>query len=449
MTTTGLGPAVAPGAAPLRGELSGTIRQLPTHRRLVSQAEQTKLNIALPLDAIIVPASRPARNLEQAITLARATSSELLILCSRQVQPAEVQQLLAERSFDNAIVVNLPDGYRHELLDFPALASIERDLPKACFSYSTDLSTKRNVGLILARMLGWQRIFFLDDDIRDITYPDLQSTVSMLGSFPAVGMRVTDYPDNSVVCHAHRVTGASQDVFVTGAALAVDCHADIGFFPDVYNEDWLFFFDDASHGRLATSGLEVTQLRYEPFADPQRAAWQEFGDVLAEGLYGLLHLGKGAQDANRDYWAQFLKARQSFLEAITERSHLADVDVQEQMVLSVKSALSCSAGIKPELCERYIRAWRQDLAGWRRRIARLSTTMALGEALEELRLLPATDRHPAWPVQHRPGATAGNGVRGPVMLPWSGTFRELAERAGGPGHDPAKEPVLTSDYYQG
>ena len=449
MTAADLDLSLAPGTEPAGRPAEG-IRQHDTHRALVDQAGPRDVPLAgQALDAIIVPASRPAANLDQAVTLARAASCRLLILCSHGVRPREVQELLRERSFRQAIVIDLPDGYHHPLLDFPALRSVRRDLPDACSSYVTDLSTKRNVGLLLARMLGWRRIFFLDDDIRDITYPDLQSTVSMLGSFPAVGMRVTDYPDNSVVCHAHRVTGASQDVFVTGAALAVACHADIGFFPDVYNEDWLFFFDDASSGRLATSGLEVTQLRYEPFADPQRAAWQEFGDVLAEGLYGLLHLGKGAQDANRDYWAQFLKARQSFLEAITERSHLADVDVQEQMVLSVKSALSCSAGIKPELCERYIRAWRQDLAGWRRRIARLSTTMALGEALEELRLSPAADRHPAWPVQHRPGATAGNGVRGPVMLPWSGTFRELAERAGGPGHDPVKEPVLTSDYYQG
>ena len=108
---------------------------------------------------------------------------------------------------------------------------------------------KRNIGLVLAKMLGWRRIFFLDDDIRDITYPDLQRTVDMLGSFSAAGMWVTEFPDNSIVCHANRVTGGSQDVFVSGAALAVDCESDIGFFPDIYNEDWLFFFDAASKGR--------------------------------------------------------------------------------------------------------------------------------------------------------------------------------------------------------
>ena len=50
-------------------------------------------------------------------------------------------------------------------------------------------------------------------------------------------MRVSNFPDNSAVCHAHRGTGGLQDVFVTGAALAVDCQENIGFFPDIYNED--------------------------------------------------------------------------------------------------------------------------------------------------------------------------------------------------------------------
>jgi hypothetical protein len=150
------------------GECVDAVRQLGTHRKLVSQTEQRELNTELSLDAIIVPASRPARNLEQAITLARALRCALLVLCSHHVEPAEVHQLLAERSFNDAIVVELPYNYGHELFDFRALASIRDDLPAACSYYVTDLSMKRNLGFILARMQGWQHIFFLDDDIRDI-----------------------------------------------------------------------------------------------------------------------------------------------------------------------------------------------------------------------------------------------------------------------------------------
>jgi len=35
-------------------------------------------------------------------------------------------------------------------------------------------------------------------------------------------MRVTDFPDNSVVCHAHHQTEASRDVFVSGSVPAVN-----------------------------------------------------------------------------------------------------------------------------------------------------------------------------------------------------------------------------------
>lgn len=389
MITTG--PSFSGGkAASEKSELAEPIRQLDSHRNLVSQAKQGELDTRLTIDAIIVPASRPANNLEQAVTLARAMGCALLILCSRLAQPADVRQLLHERSFDDAIVVNLPDKHRHELLEFSALESIRNRLPEACSSYVTDLSTKRNVGLLIARMLGWQRIFFLDDDIRDIRDPDLQDMVSMLGSFPAAGMRVSTFPDNSVACHAHRMTGGLQDVFISGAALAVDCHKSTGFFPNMYNEDWLFFYDTVAYGRLGSSERKVTQLRYDPFADPQRAAWQEFGDVLAEGLYALLDYGQDWRYATDEYWVQFLDARRSFLAAIARRVGTADPEIRERLMLSVELALKCSYEIGPGFLERYVLLWRQDLRQWQQRIAGIRK-MPLEAALKELGLAEPPD----------------------------------------------------------
>jgi hypothetical protein len=367
-------------------ELAGSVRQLGTHCKLVSQTEQREPGPELKLDAIIVPASRPAQNLEHAVALARIMRCTLLILCSRRVTPAEVRQLLAQRSFNEAIVVDLPDDYRHELLEFPALASIKDDLPTACSYRVTDLSAKRNLGLILARMLGWRRIFFLDDDIRDVSPADVHSTVSMLGSYPTAGMRVTDYPDNSVVCHAHRMTGGMQDVFVTGAALAVDCQQSSGFFPDIYNEDWLFFYDAASAGQLGSSQREVTQLRYNPFADPRRAAWQEFGDVLAEGLYSMLEIGMSMKHATSEYWSYFLDARRRFFDAIVRRSDMAIPEVREELLCSVEAARECSAEISPELFERYILLWQQDLRDWGQRVTALRQMPSVDAALQALDL---------------------------------------------------------------
>jgi hypothetical protein len=368
------------------------IRQLPTHGGLVRRTEQWRAGARLPLDAVIVPASRPAWNLDQAITLARASHCTLLILCSHRAKPAEVHELLADRSFNDAIVVDLPAGYGHELFDFHALESTKDDLPAACFHYTSDLSMKRNVGLVLARMLGWRRIFFLDDDIRDINASDVHGTVTMLGSCRTAGMRVANFPDNSVACHAYRMTGGLQDVFVTGAALAIDCQQKIGFFPNIYNEDWLFFYDDAAHGQLGRSGRIVTQLRYDPFDDARRAAWQEFGDVLAEGLYALLDRGRGLKHATRDYWCDFLYARQIFLQTTIERSGMADPDIRERLLHSVGSAQKCSVGISPEVLERYIWLWRRDRHEWGQRLARVSQMPSPDAALRALGLARSTGR---------------------------------------------------------
>jgi hypothetical protein len=378
------------------------IRQLATHRDLVSRTGQWRAGARLPLDAVIVPASRPAWNLDQAITLARASHCALLILCSHRAKPAEVHELLAERSFNDAIVADLPAGYGHEMFDFQALESIKEDLPAACSYYASDLSMKRNIGLVMARRLGWRRIFFLDDDIRDINAPDVHENVAMLGLCRTAGLRVTNFPDNSVACHAHRMTRGRQDVFVTGAALAVDCQQKFGFFPNIYNEDWLFFYDDAARGRLGSSGHEVTQLRYDPFDDVRRAEWQEFGDVLAEGLYALLGRGLGFKHATREYWYDFLYARQIFIDKIIERSGMAEPEIKERLLLSVGRAQKCSIGIFPQVLERYIRLWRRDLHDWEQRLARVSQMRSPDEALRALGLARSTERRSAGLAFHYP-----------------------------------------------
>jgi hypothetical protein len=392
------------------------VRQHETHRELVGRlARPSAAGSAGNLDAIIVPASRPAVNLDHAVTLARAAGCFLVVLCSHEARPDEVEDFLARRSFHKAIVIDLPSGYAHPLLQFAT--SAPKNQPAACAKYVTDLSTKRNIGLLLARMVGWERIFYLDDDIRDISYPDLSVTVSMLEKFHSAGMQVVEFPDNSIVCHAHRETGAFQDVFVTGSALAVHAANVTGFFPDVYNEDWLFFYRDASLGKLGASGLPATQLVYDPFKDSARAEWQEFGDVLAEGLYGLLHQGKGTGHATSDYWAEFLTERQNFLLAIIDRADLAEPRMQESIRAVVQEALKCSAAIEAAEYERYVELWQGDLRDWEQRIVGLPVELSVEKALKELDLALWADGG------GRPGGPArrtGTSLRdrpGPVPFP--------------------------------
>lgn len=368
---------------------SADIRQHNSHKELLEPTESpVSPYSARTLDAIIVPASRPARNLSHAVRLARATNTRLVVLCSRNAHSQEVYRLLSREPFPRALVIDLPSQYHHPWLEFETSRLESLGLPEACTARSTDLSMKRNIGLLLARMLGWEGVFFMDDDIRAIVPAELRRMVSMLGRYNSVGIRVTDFPDNSVVCHAHRETKMFQDVLVSGSALAVDCTGPIGFFPDVYNEDWLFFFNDAAERRLASSALNAKQLRYDPFEDPRRAAGQEFGDILAEGLYALLHPGQGIMDATCDYWAVFLAARRRFLEAIVARADRARPEMRRKMVDAVEAALDCAAQIKPDQCEAYIARWRKDLEFWDQNLKKIPKVSTVDEALRKLDLPP-------------------------------------------------------------
>ena len=157
------------------------------------------------------------------------------------------------------------------------------------------------------------------------------------------------------------------------------------FFPEVYNEDWLFFYDDVRSKELGWSGRNATQLYYNPFEPQRRAEWQEFGDVLAEGLYALLVQGLGADAATCEYWNEFLLARRYFIE-ILERSNDLTSHIQAEMVGAMQTAMLCLIQIKPVMYEKYVKAWRKDIRIWSENVPCLPRYTSVESALDELQL---------------------------------------------------------------
>ena len=370
------------------------IRQYETHRQLAGRARPANWRVGrVDLDAIIVPASRTADNLQTAVSLAQAAQCCLVVLCSRETRAADVYQLFTDQRFRKGVAVDIPAGYHHPWLAFISSDLARDDESPACVNPNGDLSAKRNLGLLLARMLGWGRIFFMDDDVRDVSLADLRATVSMLGRYRSVGMRVTNYADNSVVCHAHRATGADQDVFVSGSVLAVNCQQPFGFFPEIYNEDWLFFYEDARAGQLGWSERDVTQLPYDPFENVERAERQEFGDVLAEGLYALLHLDSDLSTVPDRYWSEFLGTRKRFLEEIIWRAEFVAPEMRQNIVRVVQTAMLRLMQLQPQVFEDYINAWQDDLRVWAERLETVPRVGSMAEALDKLVLSPEQRGH--------------------------------------------------------
>ncbi|WP_061299932.1 hypothetical protein [Herbidospora cretacea] len=318
---------------------------------------------AATVDAIVVPTIRSPEWLLHAADLAWKLGCPLVSLHSRTRGRAQHTADL------------MPDGVRYlavdltrpEVVNLPTLMT-SRLLENTIFHRTTDLSVKRNAGLVLARLMGWERIVFLDDDITVGGHRQLLNAVALLDRFEAVGMNIGGFHDNSVVCHAHRKTGGDQSSFIGGGALAVHTMRDeTAFFPNVYNEDWFYLLEDTKLRSLAITG-EVSQRKYDPYDRPERARDQEFGDVLAEGIYWLLDAQTGEdwrRAADHAHWTRFLRRRKLFIENVLRRSALIQESQRRHAVQrSLLAALHRLNQIEPEFCVRYLDAWAADRERW-------------------------------------------------------------------------------------
>jgi hypothetical protein len=334
-----------------------------SHRGLLWAADDPSL-ASRGIDAIIVPTARPPAHLDQAAHLAESLTCPLVTLHSTKWTSAGKAAQRLPRTVD-LIAIDVPDPAHLRLPRWET----SHLLKGTVFARPTDLSAKRNIAVILSRMLGWSRVLFLDDDITELNPDDVQRASGLLDTHNAVGLHVGGFPDHSVVCHAYLQGGGDQQSFIGGGALAVHLERNNSFFPDIYNDDWFFLLDgDKGIQSVGVTGA-VEQYRYDPFRTPDRARAEELGDVLAEGIYWLLDQNKSIPDADCAHWTRFLGKRKQFILRVlrmVEQDGAIEPADKERRVAALKGSLGRLALITPELCEKYLRAWRFDRQSWYR-----------------------------------------------------------------------------------
>ncbi|SNT44516.1 hypothetical protein SAMN05421812_106120 [Asanoa hainanensis] len=333
------------------------------------------------LDAIIVPTARPIAYLSYALALANRLDCPVVALCSMRANADEAYRA-ARRVGVRLIAADVHRGVTLPNFHTSALLANGRFRPRG------DLSLKRNLGLALSKMLGWNRIAFLDDDIRSVRPDDMRAAAGLLDRFSMVGLGNAGFPDNSVVCHALRAVGVKQGTFVGGGAMVVPAGRTTTFFPDIYNEDWFFLLDEDGLSRTAVTGLMV-QEPYEPFRTTDRAREEELGDCLAEGIYALLDDGGGAKDADHVFWAAFLEDRRAMVDrilaALPARRNLSGEE-KRRIAEAMRASHGRRSFISPQLCVAYIRALNADRSIWREYLSRLPTGLKPRPALTHLGL---------------------------------------------------------------
>lgn len=230
---------------------------------------------------------------------------------------------------------------------------------KLCVSYfgEWDLPAKRNYALWYARKHRFSRILLLDDDIRGLRATALGAGANALQEFVISGFFVDDFPDTSAIGHLEIESGEPVWTFLSGSCLFVRADGDLGFFPPIYNEDWLFMLPHIARSRVSSLGT-ISQKPYDPFARPSVALFQEPGEIIADGLFALVASDRYSERLNCDTWRQILRLRRDCLakleRAISHNRHRAILD----------AALKISAEMTEWDCVRFVRDWEADRELW-------------------------------------------------------------------------------------
>jgi hypothetical protein len=344
-------------------------------------APSGKRAVTEPLvDAIVVPTIRSADHLYSALQLAAQARCHLVAVYT-DAPPAGLSAVLAGLPPVQVTLLTVRTGTKDRLLDLGA------SLPQSLVSpQALDISRKRNLGLLIGHVCGWQRMLFLDDDIRKLSVAKLSSAAALLDDYPVVGLQVKKFPDASVVGHARRLTSRRQEPFVSGGSLLVDPQRLNGYFVPVYHEDWLCVINHLREGTVAIGG-SVGQLPYPPFANPERARFEEFGDILLSGLLWLVHEHRRKHGADRArpmtdteywreatnprFWKQILDERAALIQSIVSRLTAQNSD-NPSALSSLAVAQRRHAEVRPSEFVSFTEAWLTSLASWRGQLPVLS-----------------------------------------------------------------------------
>jgi hypothetical protein len=334
-------------------------------------------------DGIVIPVNRSVAadlpGLRLGVSLAADFDCDLLVLCSGAAKAADIKVRFGHRRVEAQDVDPGRLGWRKS---FQAHRH-----PISTLHRCSDMGAKRSEGILEGARRGWNYVLFLDDDVWPTTDGDptldaaalrrARASMTQDSRLRAVGWTSDDYPDNSVYGHARRLIGLPQTVFIGSSALFVPLDPQTPFFPDVYNEDWLFLIESAlrscdPHNAFGRAG-GMNQLPYWPYRI-DRARSEEAGDVLGEGLMNSLEDEAdklGTRAASTDYWREALVTRKRRLaEAVRDvQRATAGAAGSERERQGARTALLAAEGVRHlvpaySLAD-YYDAWQHDLECWR------------------------------------------------------------------------------------
>lgn len=271
------------------------------------------------IDWIVVPQSRSAEGIDHAAHLARDVGARVISLCSHKAKIERVAERLEALNVAEWAAIEVPQGYTIPGVDLISDQVIPTQAQK---DLDWNLSDKRNLAMVMARLADADRIFFHDDDLYIL--PEAFAKVGiMLFQREIAGLRCGSFPDRSTLMHARRIIAnyhmtrnplpIQRDALTSGNSMGIDVRRMRRHFPRrVYNEDWIAQQDAIVRKKAAVVDAYYRQTSYDPLS-PKRARQEEFGDLLITGLFQNINEAREDPDQPhlRDpfYWEKIIEAR--------------------------------------------------------------------------------------------------------------------------------------------
>jgi hypothetical protein len=317
--------------------------------RVATEVRRWEIDAKLSLDAVFVPFRDRHENVKGLLDELHWYDGPIYLLPSDES--------------DNKFIGRYQDGRVNSLqIDNAELTYFFENSYTSHHKYCTrnvhwDLPTKRNLALISARKKGYRKVLFVDDDIRGLTPHALRTGSDLLEEYIISGCFVQDHLDTSILGHLERIAGDQVMGFLSGSFLFLRPFETQGFFPNIYNEDWLFMLPHIQQHSICSFGT-INQLYNNPFKNPDEAMFQEFGEIIAEGLFALVQAGKYERRYEPRVWADTISERRAIFNLLKGHPKCRD---QSAFIDSAMRANKC---ITSEDCISFIHGWEKDIQQW-------------------------------------------------------------------------------------
>ncbi len=301
-----------------------------TRQPLIDKNEDfSRCGESFRLDAIFVPTCRAASTFLRQVELLASLAEAIYVLPTGLA----LDSFQSKRTFPRNVRVLSSEAITEIHRNFLCRSSSHN--PSRIAGAHYDLPTKRNLALHLARLSGLRRICLLDDDITITTNQVKAATAALSQDSPISGFYVFDFPDVSTIDHIHRmVTSSPSETLPGGNCLFMLVDSVEGFFPYIYNEDWIFVLHNLTRRSGSVIG-EVKQEAHSPWLDDNRVRFEEFGEAVITGLLPLHDVIHSAESLSADYWAHICLERRQWL--VDLYAACTDVKLRQTIHLATKA----------------------------------------------------------------------------------------------------------------